>query len=74
MGRTGQLDGGLSAAPIFPICRVVAGGSPQAPIPDLFEFGDRQDADTALAAWAAASNISIDLARFATNAAGIQFI
>lgn len=66
-------DGRLSTAPIFPIRRPAVGGVAQAPIPDLYQFGDTQDAGiarSALIVWAHGTANTLDFARFRTTGAG----
>jgi hypothetical protein len=69
-----RLDGGLSANPIHPVRRNAA----EAPIPDLYQFADHQDAGIARAAligWASDhGHGNLDMVRFTTGVNGFAWM
>lgn len=69
-----RLDGGLSAPPLHPVRRNAA----EAPIPDMYQFADHQDAGIARAAligWAAdQGHGNLDFLRFKVGANGFAWL
>lgn len=69
-----RLDGGLSANPIHPVHRNAA----EAPVPDMYQFADHQDAGIARAAligWASDhGHGNLDFLRFTVGMNGFAWL